>query len=182
MVNQCINRAHDQSVYRSLFNPKMNLLFTFMLNFAVDIPNDSYFIILGNRSSARLYRDGGYIELILLEDTCYEQFHIPVGDKTSFSYNWVNKSVDGIGLTRYEGNCNISSFDYDGDIYHETCREAIQQQEEYNIEYFVCFLIPILLLSRSDTLYNFIKRFHNHLHRSENTVNNSDDDPYETMV
>ena len=144
----------------------MNFLLALTLNFAVNIPNDSYFVILGNRTSAKLYRDGGYIELLLLENECYEQFHIPVGDRTTFSYNWMNKSVDGIGLIRYAGICNITSFNYNTAIYNETCHvDVIYQSNKQNdnLEYFICFLIPLLLLARSDTIYNVIKRLHNHL-------------------
>ena len=142
----------------------MNFLFAVTLNFAVNIPNDSYFIILGNRTSAKLYRDGSYIELLLLENQCYEQFHIPVGDKTTFSYNWMNKSVDGNRLIRYAGNCNITSFDYNSVIYNETCPAVLyNKKSEYNLEYFICFLIPILLLTRSDTIYKAIRRLHNRL-------------------
>ena len=137
-----------------------------MLNFAVNIPSDSYFITLGNRTSAKLYRDGDYIELLLLENECYEQFHILVGNKTTFSYNWMNKSVDGIGLIRYAGNCNITSFDYNNNsaIYNETYPTMLYNQKSgYNLEYFICFLIPLLLLMRSDTIYKVIQRLHNHL-------------------
>ena len=68
----------------------MNLLFAVTLNFAVNISNESYFIILGNRTSAKLYRDGGYIELLLLENQCYEQYHLPVENKTVFTYKLVS--------------------------------------------------------------------------------------------
>ena len=144
----------------------MNFLVALTLNFAVSIPNDSYFIIIGNKTSVKLYRDAGYIELLLLENECYEQFHIPVGNKTSFSYNWMDNSVDGVGLLRYAGNCNITSFNYNNAVYNETCHiEVLQQSNGYdNLEYFICFLIPLLLLARSDTIYNVIKRLHNHLH------------------
>ena len=143
----------------------MNFLVALTLNFAVNIPNNSYFIILRNRTSVKLYRNGGYIELLLLENECYEQFHIPVGNKTSFSYDWMDNSVDGVGLMRYAGNCNITRFDYNSGIYNETCHiEVLQQRNGYdNLEYFICFLIPLLLLARSDTIYNVIKRLHNRL-------------------
>ena len=159
MVKKCINRA----LVSAQLN--MNFLFAVTLNFAVNIPNDSYFIILGNRTSAKLYHDSGYIELLLLENECYEQFHIPVGDKITFSYNWMNKSVDGIRLRRYAGNCNITSFDYNSIKYNETCTGGAlyNQKSGYNLEYFICFLIPLLLLMRSDTIYNVIRRLHNHL-------------------
>ena len=123
MVKKCINRA----LVSAQLN--MNFLFAVTLNFAVNIPNDSYFIILGNRTSAKLYHDSGYIELLLLENECYEQFHIPVGDKITFSYNWMNKSVDGIRLRRYAGNCNITSFDYN------SIKKTILKQFEFELFY-----------------------------------------------
>ena len=66
---------------------------------------------------------------------------------------------------RYAGNCNITRFDYNSGIYNETCHiEVLQQSNGYdNLEYFICFLIPLLLLARSDTIYNVIKRLHNRL-------------------
>ena len=146
----------------------MNLLLALTLNFAVNIPNDSYFIALRNRSSAKLYREGEYIELLLLENECYERFRIPIENKTSFSYNWAENSVDGIQLIRYDGNCNISKFDYGNVIFNETCfdREGIYQSTSStydNIEYFICFLIPLLLLARSDNIYKLMNRLRNRM-------------------
>ena len=140
----------------------MSLLLALTLNFAVNIPNDSYFIALRNRSSAKLHRVGEYIELLLLENECYERFRIPIENKTSFSYNWTENSVDGIQLIRYDGNCNISKFDYGNVIFNETCsdREVLYQSTSStydNIEYFICFLIPLLLLARSDNIYKLIQ-------------------------
>lgn len=160
----------------------MNFLFALTLYFTVNIPNDSYFIILGNRTSAKLYRDGRYIELLLLEDECYEQFHILVGDRTSFSYDWWNKSVDGVGLSRYAGNCNITSFDYNGVTYNDTCPQLIHQNNGYNLEYFICFLIPTLLLARSDTIYNAVKRLHNHLNLEIDQIHESTTDDIINVV
>ena len=142
------------------------LKFVFTLNFLIAIPYNSYFIIMGNGTSANIYRKDGYIELLLLENECYEQLHMPIGNKTSFEYNWANKSVDGDVMVRYAGNCNITSFDYDGAIYNKACKEYSRaaSHQKYGIidlEYFICCLIPILLLSRSDILINAIKKLKN---------------------
>ena len=143
-----------------------SLQFVFTLNFLIAVPYNSYFIIMGNGTSANLYKKDGYIELLLLENECYEQFHMPIGNKTSFEYNWVNKSIDGVTMTRYAGNCNITSFDYDGAVYNQACkeysREVLHQKDErIDLKYFICFLIPILLLSRSDILINAIRKLKN---------------------
>ena len=146
----------------------MSLLLALTLNFAVNIPNDSYFIALRNGSSAKLYREGEYIELLLLENECFERFRIPIENKTSFSYNWTENSVDGTQLIRYDGNCNISKFDYGNVIFNETCsdREVLYQSTSStydNIEYFICFVIPLLLLARSDNIYKLMNRLRNRM-------------------
>ena len=95
---------------------------------------------------------------------CTVSYPRAVGDKTTFSYNWMNKSVDGTRLIRYAGNCNITSFDYNSVIYNETCPAILYNKKSgYNLEYFICFLIPMLLLTRSDTIYKVIRRLHNRL-------------------
>ena len=154
----------------------MNFLVALTLNFAVNISNDSYFIILGNRTSAKLYRDGGYIELLLLENQCYEQYHLPVENKTVFTYNWINRTIDGEKMTRYGGNCNITSFDYNDVLYNETCTDRMYDQNNgYDLKYFICFLIPLLLLARSDTIYKAVRRVHDR-------INLEIEEVYETVV
>jgi len=161
-----------------------SLQFVFTLNFLITVPYNSYFIIMGNGTSANLYRKDGYIELLLLENECYEQFHMPIGNITSFEYNWVNKSIDGVAMTRYAGNCNITSFDYDEAIYNKACKEYShealnQKHERIDLEYFICFLIPILLISRSDILINAIRKLKN---GATQPPEYSDDASYVTMV
>jgi hypothetical protein len=162
-----------------------SLQFVFTLNFIIAVPYNSYFIIMGNGTSANLYKKDGYIELLLLENECYEQFHMPIGNKTSFEYNWVNKSIDGVTMTRYAGNCNITSFDYDGAVYNQACREyshetiISQKDERIDLEYFICFLIPILLISRSDILINAIRKLKN---AAAIEPQGDDDSSYVTMI
>ena len=160
------------------------LKFVFTINFLIAVPNNSYFIIMGNRTSANLYRKDGYIELLLIEKECYEKFHTPIGSMTSFEYNWMNKSIDGAAMTRYEGNCNITSFDFEGAAYNKACMEYShetldQKFERIDLEYFICFLIPILLLSRADILINAIKKSRI---AADQPLEYRDDDSYVTMV
>jgi len=140
---------------------------------------------MGNGTSANLYKKDGYIELLLLENECYEQFRMPIGNKTSFEYNWVNKSIDGDMMTRYAGNCNITSFEFDGSIYNKTCEEyshALYQKdhERIDLEYFICFLIPIILLSRSDLIFNAIRKLQSRAIDSQGYID--DTASYVTMI
>ena len=181
MVRRGINRSSNSS-----FNDKMNSLqFVFTLSFLIAVPDSSYFIVMGNGTSANLYKKDGYIELLLLENECYEQFRMPIGNKTSFEYNWVNKSIDGDMMTRYAGNCNITSFEFDGSIYNKACGEYSQpvihqeDREIIDLEYFICFLIPILLLSRSDLIFNAIRKLQSRVINSQGHLD--DESPYVTM-
>ena len=153
------------------------MLLALTLSFVVNIPNDSYFIALRNKSSAKLYRNGSNIELLLLENKCFEKFHIPLGNKTSFIYNLTNNSVDGVQLVRYDGNCIITQFDYNNVLFNETCpteHEVLFKNSSStydNIEYFICVLIPLLLLARSDNLYMLMSKLrHRILAQMENTL------------
>ena len=154
----------------------MDLLFTLTLNFAVNISSLNYFIAYGRGSSAELFYQRGFIELLLFEDLCYEQYHLPVENKTVFTYNWDNRTIDGEKMTRYGGNCNITSFDYNDVLYNETCTDGIYDQNNgYDLKYFICFLIPLLLLARSDTIYKAIKRV-------RGRINLEIEEVYETVV
>ena len=167
----------------SNFHKMDSLQFVFTLNFLITVPYNSYFIIVGNGTSANLYRKDGYIELLLLENECYELFHMPIGNMTSFEYNWMNKSIDGVAMIRYAGNCDITSFDYNGVVYNKACmeysREVLHQKDErIDLEYFICFLIPIILLSRSDLLINAIKKLKN----TATDPQGNDESSYVTMI
>ena len=160
-----------------------SLQFVLTISFLIAVPDKSYFIVMGNGTSANLFKKDGYIELLLLENECYEQFHMPVGNKTSFEYDWTKKTIDGVMMTRYAGNCNITIFDFEGPIYNKSCHEASLtshrgKYERIDLEYFICFLIPILLLSRSDLIFNAIRKFQSRTSQ----INYDDDASYVTMA
>ena len=131
----------------------MTFLLGLTLNFALNVSSINYFMATGNGSSVELYYDNGFIELLLFDKKCYEQFHINAPNNDSFTYNWKEKTVDGYPMERYGGNCNITEFDIgDEIIVNQEVLNSIKDSFDY--EYLFFLIIPMLLIARSDTIYN----------------------------
>ena len=131
----------------------MSFLLGLTLNFALNVSSINYFMAMGNGSSVELYYDNGFIELLLFDKECYEQFHITAPNKTSFTYNWKDKTVDGEPMERYGGNCSITEFDIGNVVIVN--REVLNSIEDsFDYEYLLFLIIPMLLIARSDTIYN----------------------------
>ena len=131
----------------------MTFLLGLTLNFALNVSSINYFMAKENDSSIELYYDNGFIELLLFDKECYEQFHIAAPNKTNFTYNWNDKTVDGYPMERYDGNCNITEFDIEEAMI--VSKEVLNSIEDsFDYEYLFFLIIPMLLIARSDTIYN----------------------------
>ena len=131
----------------------MCFLLGLTLNFALNVSSINYFMAMENGSSVELFYDNGFVELLLFDKECYEQFHISAPNKTSFTYNWKEKTVDGFPMERYGGNCNISEFDIEeAMIVSQEVLNSIEDSFDY--EYLFFLIIPMLFIARSDTIYN----------------------------